>query len=41
MFSIKTILHPTDFSEQANHALRLACMLARDYEARLVAVGLG
>jgi len=36
MNTIQTILHPTDFSESANHAFRLACSLARDHEARLV-----
>jgi universal stress protein A len=36
MVPIQTILHPTDFSESAKHALRLACCLARDQEARLV-----
>jgi nucleotide-binding universal stress UspA family protein len=38
MFPIQTILHPTDFSEQANNAFRLAGMLARDHEACLVVV---
>jgi nucleotide-binding universal stress UspA family protein len=36
MLAIKTILHPTDFSERAAFAFRLACSLARDYSARLV-----
>jgi len=36
MNTIQTILHPTDFSESAEHAFRLACSLARDHEARLV-----
>jgi nucleotide-binding universal stress UspA family protein len=36
MHAIQTILHPTDFSESAGHAFRLACSLARDHEARLV-----
>jgi nucleotide-binding universal stress UspA family protein len=36
MLPIKTILHPTDFSEPSGHAFRLACALARDYGARLV-----
>ncbi|HWE35988.1 MAG TPA: universal stress protein [Isosphaeraceae bacterium] len=36
MLPIKTILVPTDFSESSEHALRMACALARDYEARLV-----
>ena len=36
MHPIQTILHPTDFSESADHAFRLACSLARDHAARLV-----
>jgi nucleotide-binding universal stress UspA family protein len=36
MLPIKTILHPTDFSKPSEAALRFACALARDYEARLV-----
>lgn len=36
MLPIKTILHPTDFSKPSESALRFACALARDYEARLV-----
>jgi nucleotide-binding universal stress UspA family protein len=36
MLAIKTILHPTDFSERSELAFRLACSLARDYGARLV-----
>jgi nucleotide-binding universal stress UspA family protein len=36
MIPIKTILHPTDFSKPSEHALRFACALARDYQARLV-----
>jgi nucleotide-binding universal stress UspA family protein len=36
MFSIKTILHPTDYSESAMSALDVACALARDYRAELV-----
>jgi len=36
MLPIKTILHPTDFSEQSGYALSLACALSRDYGARLV-----
>lgn len=36
MQPIQTILHPTDFSESAVHAFRLACSLARDHDARLV-----
>lgn len=36
MNAIQTILHPTDFSEPAEHAFHLACSLTRDHEARLV-----
>ncbi len=36
MLAIKTILHPTDFSEGSDIAFRLACSLARDYGARLI-----
>jgi nucleotide-binding universal stress UspA family protein len=36
MLAIKTILHPTDFSERSDFAFRLACSLSRDYGARLV-----
>jgi nucleotide-binding universal stress UspA family protein len=36
MLPIKTILHPTDFSKPSECALRFACALARDYEARLL-----
>jgi nucleotide-binding universal stress UspA family protein len=36
MLPIKTILHPTDFSEPAMLAFNLACALARDYGARLI-----
>jgi nucleotide-binding universal stress UspA family protein len=36
MRPIKTILHPTDFSENSTSALELACSLARDQGARLV-----
>jgi nucleotide-binding universal stress UspA family protein len=36
MLPIKTILHPTDFSERSDFAFRLACALARDYGARLI-----
>jgi nucleotide-binding universal stress UspA family protein len=36
MLAIKTILHPTDFSERSDPAFRLACSLSRDYGARLV-----
>jgi nucleotide-binding universal stress UspA family protein len=36
MLPIHTILHPTDFSDRSEHAFRVACALARDYDARLV-----
>ena len=36
MLPIKTILHPTDFSKPSEYALRFACALARDYQARLL-----
>lgn len=36
MKPIQTILHPTDFSDSAAHAFRLACSLARDHAAKLV-----
>jgi universal stress protein A len=36
MLSLRTILHPTDFSVSAEFAFRLACSLARDHGARVV-----
>src|SRR6516225_6437039 len=36
MLPIRTILHPTDFSQPSQAAFRLACALARDYGARLI-----
>jgi nucleotide-binding universal stress UspA family protein len=36
MLPIRTILHPTDFSDRSRNALQLAAALARDYRARLV-----
>jgi nucleotide-binding universal stress UspA family protein len=36
MLPIKVILHPTDFSQLSEHAFQLACMLARDTDARLI-----
>jgi len=36
MLNIKTILHPTDFSESSAAAFHLACSLARDHGSRLV-----
>ncbi len=36
MLALRTILHPTDFSAQAEYAFRLACSLARDHGAHLI-----
>src|SRR5208282_817778 len=36
MCAIKTILHPTDFSDNSGYAFNLACSMARDYQARLI-----
>jgi nucleotide-binding universal stress UspA family protein len=36
MLNLKTILHPTNFSDRSQHALRLACELAEDYDAHLI-----
>ena len=36
MLLVHTILHPTDFSDQAGHAFRMACGLAKDFHAQLV-----
>jgi nucleotide-binding universal stress UspA family protein len=36
MLHLKAVLHPTDFSEHSDYALRLAGSLARDHEARLI-----
>jgi nucleotide-binding universal stress UspA family protein len=36
MLPVRTVLHPTDFSEHSDYAFRLACSLARDYGARLI-----
>jgi len=36
MLNIKTILHPTDFSEPSVAAFHLACSLARDHGSRLL-----
>jgi nucleotide-binding universal stress UspA family protein len=35
MLAIRTILHPTDYSECSEYAFRLSCSLALDYHARL------
>jgi nucleotide-binding universal stress UspA family protein len=36
MLPVRTILYPTDFSERSDAGFRLACALARDYDARLI-----
>lgn len=36
MFTLKTILHPTDFSPHSEYAFWLASLLAHDHGARLV-----
>jgi nucleotide-binding universal stress UspA family protein len=36
MLALRTVLHPTDFSERAGCALAMAAALARDYGARLL-----
>ena len=36
MFSVRTILHPTDFSESSEFAFRVARALARDHRAQLI-----
>jgi len=36
MLPLRTILHPTDFSEPCGHAFRLACALARDHKSRVI-----
>lgn len=38
LWPLKTILHPTDFSENSADAFALACSLARDHGARLIAL---
>lgn len=36
MLALKSILHPTDFSPQAERAFEFACSLARDHRSRLI-----
>jgi nucleotide-binding universal stress UspA family protein len=36
MLPIRTVLHPTDFSDRSQNAFKVACALARDYAARLL-----
>jgi nucleotide-binding universal stress UspA family protein len=39
MLGIQRILHPTDLSANARHAFEIACGLARDYNAKLIVLG--
>jgi nucleotide-binding universal stress UspA family protein len=36
MLPIRTVLHPSDFSEPSRFAFELACAVARDYGAQLI-----
>jgi nucleotide-binding universal stress UspA family protein len=36
MFSLQTILHPTDFSSRSDYAFHLACSLARDHGGKVI-----
>lgn len=36
MLPIRTIIHPTDFSDRSKYAFRLACSLARDHGSKLI-----
>lgn len=36
MIRLKTILHPTDFSEHSRYALEVACALAREQAAQVI-----
>ena len=36
MLKIKTILHPTDFSESSKHAMTYAIALAEEFQAKIV-----
>lgn len=36
MLTLRTILHPTDFSPEAERAFQLACSLSRDHGSRLI-----
>lgn len=38
MFSVKTILHPTDLTETSDQAYAAACAIARKWNARLIAL---
>lgn len=41
MIPIRTILHPTDFSEHAEQAFQLASCIARDQGARVIVLHVG
>ncbi len=41
MTVIRTVLHPTDFSESSEAAFQFACALARDHGARVVVLHVG
>lgn len=36
MFTLNTILYPTDFSKPSEYAFRLACSMARDHGAKVI-----
>lgn len=41
MAPIRAVLHPTDFSMLSQPAFKMACALARDYDARLILLHVG
>jgi nucleotide-binding universal stress UspA family protein len=41
MFPIRTILHPTDFSEPSRYAFQVACALTKDHGGRLLVLHAG
>ena len=41
MVPIKTILHPTDFSDNSDFAFQQACSMAREHQARLIVLHVG
>ena len=38
MFSVKTLLYPTDFTQTSRYAFDLACQIARERNARVIAL---
>jgi len=36
MLTVRTILHPTDFSPRSDYAFRMACSLARDHGGKVI-----